>query len=127
VTMFDSGYRRTGSTMSDFKKLTALVLGRALAQAGVVVCEPMTSLRIDAPVESGKGIAGVILNAGGRILGQHSTDARTTIVAFVQAGRVHEVQNRIPGLTGGEGVMESQFAGFHPVTVDPPPLRRRRA
>ncbi|HET8784806.1 MAG TPA: hypothetical protein VFM38_04170, partial [Candidatus Limnocylindrales bacterium] len=126
VTMFDSGYRRTGSTMSDFKKLTALVLDRALREAGVVVCEPMTSLRIDAPVESGKGIAGVILGAGGRILGQHSVDSRTTIVAFVQAGRVHEVQNRIPGLTGGEGVLESQFAGFHPVTVDPPPERRRR-
>ncbi|HEX2626894.1 MAG TPA: translation factor GTPase family protein [Candidatus Limnocylindrales bacterium] len=126
VTMFDSGYRRTGSTMSDFKKLTALVLGRALRDAGVVVCEPMSSLRIDAPVESGKGITGVILNAGGRILGQHSSASRTTIVAFVQAGRVHEVQNRIPGLTGGEGIVETQFAGFHPVTVDPPPTRRRR-
>src|SRR6185503_18571072 len=101
----------------DFRKATALVLGTALRQAGVVVCEPMTSLRIEAPVESGKGITGVILNAGGRILGQHSGDAKTTIVAFVQAGRVHEVQNRIPGLTGGEGVVETQFAGFHPVTV----------
>ena len=127
VTMFDSGYRRTGSTMSDFKKLTAVVLGRALREAGVVVCEPMTSLRIEAPVESGKGIVGVVLNAGGRILGQHSTDSRTTIVAFVQAGRVHEVQNRMPGLTGGEGIVETQFAGFHPVTVDPPPSRLHRA
>jgi ribosomal protection tetracycline resistance protein len=125
VTMFDSGYRRTGSTMSDFKKLTAIVLERALREAGVAVCEPMTSLRIEAPVESGKGITGVVINAGGRILGQHSTDAKTTIVAFVQAGRVHEVQNRIPGLTGGEGVVESQFAGFHPVAADPPPTRRR--
>jgi ribosomal protection tetracycline resistance protein len=126
VTMFDSGYRRTGSTMSDFKRLTAVVLDRALREAGVVVCEPMTSLRIEAPIESGKGISGVILSAGGRILGQHSGDGKSTIVAFVQAGRVHEVQNRIPGLTGGEGVVESQFAGFHPVTVDPPPERRRR-
>jgi ribosomal protection tetracycline resistance protein len=126
VTLFDSGYRRTGSTMGDFKKLTALVLGRALREAGVAVCEPMTSLRIEAPVESGKGITGVVLGAGGRILGQHSTDAKTTIVAFVQAGRVHEVQNRIPGLTGGEGIAEAQFAGFHPVPVDPPPSRRRR-
>ncbi|HJP89944.1 MAG TPA: translation factor GTPase family protein [Candidatus Limnocylindrales bacterium] len=126
VTMFDSGYRRTGSTMSDFKKLTTLVLGRALREAGVVVCEPLTSLRIEAPVESGKGITGVILSAGGRILGQHSGESKTTIVAFVQAGRVHEVQNRIPGLTGGEGIVESQFAGFHPVTADPPPEHRRR-
>jgi ribosomal protection tetracycline resistance protein len=127
VTMVDSGYRRTGSTMSDFKRLTALVLERAVREAGVVVCEPMTSLRIEAPVDSGKGITGVILNAGGRILGQHSAGSKTTIVAFVQAGRVHEVQNRIPGQTGGEGIVESQFAGFHPVTVDPPPSRRRRS
>ena len=67
------------------------------------------------------------VDAGGRILGQHSTDSRTTIVAFVQAGRVHEVQNRMPGLTGGEGIVETQFAGFHPVTVDPPPSRLHRA
>ncbi|HET7182744.1 MAG TPA: hypothetical protein VFI15_10970, partial [Candidatus Limnocylindrales bacterium] len=107
VTMFDSGYRRSGSTMSDFKKLTAVLIDRGLREAGVVVCEPMTSLRIEAPVESGKGITGVILGAGGRILGQHSGAAKTTIVAFVQAGRVHEVQNRIPGLTGGEGIVES--------------------
>jgi ribosomal protection tetracycline resistance protein len=125
VTMVDSGYRRTGSTMSDFKRLSALVLADAIMQAGVVVCEPMTSLRIDAPVESGRGIAGVIVSSGGRILGQHSAGDRTTIVAFVQAGRVHEVQNRIPGLTGGEGVLESSFAGFHPVAADPPPSRRR--
>ena len=125
VTMVDSGYRRTGSTMSDFKRLTALVLADAIRQAGVVVCEPMTALRIEAPVDSGRGIAGVIVSSGGRILGQHSAGDRTTIVAFIQAGRVHEVQNRIPGLTGGEGVLEASFAGYHPVQVYPPPSRRR--
>ena len=125
VTLFDSGYRRTGSTTSDFRKLTPLVLARAIQEAGVVVCEPMTAVRMEAPVESGRGIAGVVLGAGGRILGQHSGGERTTIVAMVQAGRVHEVQNRIPGLTGGEGVFESSFAGYHPVTGDPPPSRRR--
>jgi ribosomal protection tetracycline resistance protein len=125
VTMFESGYRRTGSTMSDFRRLTPLVLADAIRQAGVVVCEPMTSVRVEGPAESGRGIAGVIVSAGGRILGQHAEGGRTTIVAFVQAGRVHEVQNRIPGLTGGEGVFETSFAGYHPVTADPPPARRR--
>ena len=125
VTMFDSGYRRTGSTTSDFRRLTPLVLADAIRQAGVVVCEPMTSVRVEGPAESGRGIASVIGSAGGRILGQHSEGGRTTIVAFVQAGRVHEVQNRIPGLTGGEGVFETSFAGYHPVAADPPPRRRR--
>jgi ribosomal protection tetracycline resistance protein len=125
VTLFDCGYRRTGSTTSDFKKLTPLVLAPAIREAGVVVCEPMTAVRIEAPVDSGRGIAGVVVSSGGRILGQHSANTRTTIVALVQAGRVHEVQNRIPGLTGGEGVVETSFAGYHPVIADPPPARRR--
>jgi ribosomal protection tetracycline resistance protein len=124
VTMFDCGYRRTGSTTSDYRRLTPLVLAAAIQQAGVAVCEPMTSLRIDAPAESGRGITGVVLGAGGRILGQHSAGERTTIVALIQAGRVHEVQNRIPGLTGGEGVLEATFAGYHPVAGDPPSRRR---
>jgi ribosomal protection tetracycline resistance protein len=125
VTLTESGYRRTGSTMADFRRLTPLVLAAAIRQANVVVCEPMTALRVEAPVEAGRGIAGVVLSAGGRILGQHSTDQRSTIVALVQAGRVHEVQGRIPGLTGGEGVFETSFAGYHPVTSDPPPSRPR--
>jgi ribosomal protection tetracycline resistance protein len=125
VTMVDSGYRRTGSTMSDFRRLLALVLADAVREAGVVVCEPMTTVRVEASAESGRGIGGVIMNAGGRMLGQHTEAGRTTIVALVQAGRVHEVQNRIPGLTGGEGVLETTFAGYHPVTADPPPSRRR--
>ena len=91
----------------------------------MIVCEPMTAVRVEAPVESGRGISGVILAAGGRIIGQHSAGELTTIVALIQAGRVHEVQNRIPGLTGGEGVFETSFAGYHPVTQDPPPTRRR--
>ncbi len=125
VTLFDCGYRRTGSTTSDFRKLTPLIVAAAVREAGVVVCEPMTTIRMEAPVESGRGIAGVVLGAGGRILGQHAAGERTTIVAMVQAGRVHEVQNRIPGLTGGEGLFEASFAGYHPVATDPPPHRRR--
>ncbi len=125
VTLFESGYRRTGSTSGDFRKLTPLVLAAAIRDAGVVVCEPMTAIRMEAPVDSGRGIAGVVMGAGGRILGQHSAGERTTIVALVHAGRVHEVQNRIPGLTGGEGIFEPSFAGYHPVTTDPPPARRR--
>ena len=125
VTLVNSGYRRSGSTTSDFRRLTPLVLATAIRQAGTIVCEPMTAMRVDSPVEAGRGITSVILSTGGRVLGQHSTDTRTTIVALVQAGRVHEVQARIPGLTGGEGVLESSFAGYHPVTSDPPPSRRR--
>jgi hypothetical protein len=36
------------------------------------------------------------------------------------AARAHELRRDLPGLTGGEGVLESEFAGYLPVTGEPP-------
>jgi len=36
------------------------------------------------------------------------------------AGRLHDLQSRLPDLTRGEGVLESGFAGYRPVTGAPP-------
>ncbi len=36
----------------------------------------------------------------------------------------HELQRQLPGLTGGEGVLESSFAGYQPVSSNPPTRRR---
>jgi ribosomal protection tetracycline resistance protein len=38
--------------------------------------------------------------------------------------RVQELRRRIAGVTGGEGVIESEFAGYRPVAGEPP--RRAR-
>jgi len=50
------------------------------------------------------------------------------IEALVPAARVNDVQRKLPGLTGGEGVLESAFAGYEPVVGEPParPTRRER-
>jgi ribosomal protection tetracycline resistance protein len=47
----------------------------------------------------------------------------STIEVLVAAARAHELQRDLPALTGGEGVLESEFAGYRPV-VGPPPRRR---
>jgi ribosomal protection tetracycline resistance protein len=41
------------------------------------------------------------------------------------ASSVQDLRRQLPGLTGGEGVIESEFAGYQPVTGDPPTRRRR--
>ena len=41
--------------------------------------------------------------------------------------RVHDLQRQLPGLTGGEGVLESTFAGYEPVSGDQPTRRRTTA
>jgi len=40
------------------------------------------------------------------------------------ASRLQELRRQLPGVTGGEGVLESEFAGYEPVTGDPP-IRKR--
>jgi ribosomal protection tetracycline resistance protein len=44
--------------------------------------------------------------------------------ATLPASRVQDLRRQLPGLTGGEGVLEAEFAGYQPVPCDPP---RRRA
>jgi ribosomal protection tetracycline resistance protein len=40
---------------------------------------------------------------------------------------VQELQRALPGLTGGEGVLDSTFAGYQPVSGDQPTRRRTTA
>jgi ribosomal protection tetracycline resistance protein len=40
------------------------------------------------------------------------------------ASRVQDLRRQLPGLTGGEGVLESSFAGYEPVAGETP-IRRR--
>jgi ribosomal protection tetracycline resistance protein len=40
------------------------------------------------------------------------------------AASVQDLRRQLPGLTGGEGVLESEFAGYRPVTGEPAIPRR---
>jgi ribosomal protection tetracycline resistance protein len=46
---------------------------------------------------------------------------------MMRAGRVQDLQRQLPGLTGGEGVIETKFAGYQPVSGAPPVRRRTMA
>ena len=48
----------------------------------------------------------------------------STIETVLPAARAQELQRQLPGLTSGEGVLDSSFAGYEPVS-GPPPTRRR--
>ena len=87
------------------------------------ICEPMTAVRVEGPPEAARAVVPVLLGVGARVLGQQSNERGSMVVALAQAGRMHEIQARIPGLTGGEGILEATFAGYHPVAAEPPPRR----
>jgi len=112
------------STAADFRKLTPLVLARALEQAGTVVCEPLVRAGLELPASSIGAVMPVLAGLGASIVGPTVDDALARIEAVLPAARVHELQLQLPVLTGGEGVLESSFTGYQPLGGDRPTRRR---
>jgi ribosomal protection tetracycline resistance protein len=111
-------------TARDLKKLVPLVLAQALEQGGSAVCEPVFRIAAEVPTEA----IGPLLATLGR-LGAGATTPSTrgelsVLEATLPASRVQELRRQLPGLTGGEGVLDSEFAGYQPVTGEPP-MRKR--
>jgi ribosomal protection tetracycline resistance protein len=124
VTVVDCGYVAVGTTAADYRKLTALVLMQALEAAGTQVCEPLAAVRLEVPADAVSRVLPLLGRLGAHIEPPASDGDLATIEASVPVGRVHELQRSLPHLTGGEGVLESGFAGYQPI-VGTPPTRPR--
>jgi ribosomal protection tetracycline resistance protein len=111
-------------TARDIKNLTPLVLLQALGQCGSTVCEPVFRVSAEVPSDA----VGSVLAALGRLGGAPATPSLrgelSVLETTLPASRLQELRRRLPGLTAGEGVLESELAGYHPV-VGEPPVRRR--
>jgi ribosomal protection tetracycline resistance protein len=133
VTMFECAYSvpdgppsRRGplSTAADFRKLTPIVLMQALKQAGTVVCEPLLRVGLEVPSETLGAVLAGLARLGAAVESPDATGPLAMIEATLPAARVVELQRQLPGLTRGEGVLETSFSGYQPVSGEPP-IRRR--
>jgi ribosomal protection tetracycline resistance protein len=126
VTLTDVGYyvgdgptkpsgRTTRTTAADFRKLTPLVVAQALVRATTVVCEPMMRASIDTPVDTFGAVLAVIGRLGGAVEPTSDRGELPVIDTVMPAARVQELQRRLPGISGGEAVVETTFAGYEPV------------
>jgi ribosomal protection tetracycline resistance protein len=115
------------STAADFRKLTPLVLMRALAQAGTVVCEPIVHATLELPAETMGAVLALLARFGAVAQPRSPRGELAALEAVLPAARVSDLQRQLKGLTGGEGVLESSFGGYEPVSGPPPTRRRTRA
>jgi ribosomal protection tetracycline resistance protein len=103
------------TTAADFRKLTPLVLTEALQRAGTVVCRPMARVRLELPAAR----MGDVLSALARLGAATEMpvlDAELAVVtARLPTAQVRSLQEQLPGLTGGEGVLDAGFGGYEPV------------
>ncbi|MER5428172.1 translation factor GTPase family protein [Streptomyces sp. NPDC002588] len=119
---FDKSMSSTGH---DFRGLTPLVLVEALRRAGSRVHEPMHRFRLEAPADTLGGLLPVL--AARRAVPQttQTRGGRCVLEGVVPAAQVHGLEQRIPGLTRGEGEWESAFDHYAPVVHGAVPERPR--
>ncbi|HEX8861380.1 MAG TPA: translation factor GTPase family protein [Actinomycetes bacterium] len=103
------------STAGDFRNLTPLVLLRALQQAGTRVYEPMHRFHLEIPADTFGPIL-PLLAAHRAVPGTPSVRGSICLLeGEIPAARVHRLQQRLPALSRGEGVLESAFDRYQPV------------
>ena len=133
VTMTKCGYavpdgppsrRGPRSTAADFRKLTPLVVMQALERGGTVVCEPIARIRLEVPTETLGAVLPAVARLGGAAEPPAPQGELSVVETALPSARVHELQRQLPALTGGEGVLESSFGGYQPVSGEQPTRRR---
>ena len=126
VTMTDCGYRSPETSAADYRRLTQLVLATALERAGTWVCEPLADLSLEMPSSTAQGVLAVLGRLGGRVTGQFSANGLSRVSAVLPVARVRVLQHQLPGLSMGEGILETRFGGYQPIGEHPPTRPRSR-
>ena len=100
------------STAGDFRNLTPLVLMAALRQAGTRVYEPVHTFSLEVPADCFGAVVPVLGQLRAVPLAPRAHGRVYLLTGSIPAARVHELQQRLPGLAGGEGVLETAFSHY---------------
>ena len=126
VTMTDCGYGAPATNTSDFRRLTQLVLATALDRAGTWVCEPLADVSLEMPASTAAAVLATAGRFGGRVRGQFTANGLTRAQAVMPLASVRSLQQRLPGLSMGEGILETRPGGYQPIGTNPPLRQRSR-
>ena len=125
VTMTDCAYQAPprkwpGTTLSDYRLLTPLVLMAALRRAGTTVNEPVLDFRLEVPAQDLGPLMAVLGEVDAQPRSPTTNGSTSVVEGLIRVARLHDLQAHLPDLTRGEGVLESAFAGYRPVQGHPP-------
>jgi len=121
---FDKSMSSTGA---DFRQLTPLVVMTALRKAGTRVCEPVHRFRLELPAETLAATLAMLAEV--QAVPHQTTPQGVSFVleGDVPAAQVHALTRLLPGVTHGEGLLETSFDHYRPVAGSPPSRPRTDA
>jgi ribosomal protection tetracycline resistance protein len=108
------------STAGDFRSLTPLVLMSALRRAGTTVYEPMHRFRLEVPADAVGPILPVLTRLRAIPRAPSTRGSSGLLEGEIPAARVSELERQLPGLTRGQGVLDSEFGRYRAVSGEIP-------
>jgi len=111
---FDKSMSSTGS---DFRQLTPVVLMAALRKAGTRVCEPVHRFRLELPAETLAATLAMLAEV--RAVPYETTPQGASVVleGDVPAAQVYPLTRLLPGVTHGEGLVDTSFHHYRPLSA----------
>jgi ribosomal protection tetracycline resistance protein len=103
------------TTAADFRKLTPIVMKDALERAGTVVCEPADRLRLEVPSARMGALLSALARLGASVEAPLQHGDQAVLMTRLPSAHVRSLYEQLPGLAGGEGVIEASFGGYQPV------------
>jgi ribosomal protection tetracycline resistance protein len=120
VDLTHTGYSSPVTVAGDFRRLVPLVLMQALRAAGTAVHEPVNKFELELPPDAVAAVLGKLTEAGATVGDTQVRPDEARLTGLIPAGRMHDFEAQLPGLSHGEGVLLASFGGFHPVAGCPP-------
>ncbi|HKX72776.1 MAG TPA: translation factor GTPase family protein [Candidatus Saccharimonadales bacterium] len=102
------------TTAADFRALAPTILHKALQQAGTVICEPICHFTLEVPNDALARILPVLAQL--RAIPSSTEPGRGVYVlrGEIPSALIHDLQQRLPDLTSGEGFLEYVFDRYEP-------------
>ncbi|RSN65470.1 GTP-binding protein [Amycolatopsis sp. WAC 04182] len=114
VTVTHTAYFSPVSAAGDFRKITPFVLEEALREAGTEVLEPVSRIEVELPADAVTTTLSRLVECGGTVTGSVTRGDRAELTGVLPTGEVARFDQRLPGLTRGEGLMSAEPAGHRP-------------
>ena len=124
VTLMYSAFSSPTSTAGDFRNLTPLVLMDALREAGTAVREPIHHFRAEVPADVFGTLLPVLTKLRAVPRESSAVGGSYRVEGDIPAGRVHELEQQLPSLTRGAGMLEAAFDHYQDIVGTPPERAR---
>ena len=100
---------------------------RALKRAGTVVCGPIVRVTAEIPADTLGAALAEVARLGGTAEAPTMPSELFVLDTLLPSAAAQELVRRVPGLTRGEGVADTSFAGYEPLSGAPPMRPRTTA